>query len=104
MRLTRKKALEISIALWTWIADNPGKDKGEWPGWNKDGIMYAACPLCECGHWERYKNKKCRCVLNPKHIAKCGCFDTAYMAWDYSDEGGGHVAAVEFLAQLKALK
>ena len=35
MKLTRKKAIELCIELWTWLAKT-GKRKYEWPGWEKD--------------------------------------------------------------------
>ena len=34
MRLTRKKAIELCIELWTWLAKT-GKHKKEWPDWEK---------------------------------------------------------------------
>ena len=34
MRLTRKKAIELCIELWTWLAET-GKKKKAWPEWRK---------------------------------------------------------------------
>ena len=34
MRLTRKKAIELCIELWTWLAKT-GKKKEDWPEWEK---------------------------------------------------------------------
>ncbi len=46
MRLTEKKAIDLSIELWEWLAET-GERKGDWPGWEKCGVMYASCPICE---------------------------------------------------------
>jgi len=49
MELTREKAIELSIELWTWLA-RTGERKSEWPGWKKNGGSYepvaADCFLC----------------------------------------------------------
>ena len=102
MRLTRKKAIELSIALWTWIVDNPGKEKKDWPGWGKYGEMAGDCPLCEYSvRHETLLGTHCICPLNDK----CGsCFTTSYGEWLRRSGRGKTKAAVEFLAQLKDLK
>lgn len=47
MRLTKKKAIEIAIELWTWMAETGEALKRNWPGWEKYGQMDADCPFCE---------------------------------------------------------
>ena len=54
MKLTRKKAISISIELWTWLAETGSEYKHEWPGWKKYGAMVLACPFCE---YSRQRNK-----------------------------------------------
>ena len=49
MRLTKNKAIQISIELWTWLAETGGSDKGDWVGWEKYGEIYYNCALCEYG-------------------------------------------------------
>jgi hypothetical protein len=39
-------------ALWNWLANNPDKDKDDWPGWKTMeslgiSIPFASCFLCE---------------------------------------------------------
>ena len=50
MAMTKKQALEICKDLWQWLADNPMRDKVEWPGWNKLREKYGrfvhSCPCC----------------------------------------------------------
>ena len=52
MKLTKKKSLELSIELWTWMFENIGKNKIEWPRWSEfigieGGDIEAECFLCE---------------------------------------------------------
>lgn len=46
MRLTKKKAIGITIELWEWLAKTGGQ-KTDWGGWGEYGKMAADCPLCE---------------------------------------------------------
>ncbi|KKM86363.1 hypothetical protein LCGC14_1279870 [marine sediment metagenome] len=110
MKLTKKKALEIAIELWTWIVDNPGKKKEDWPKWEEYGDMRDCCSLCERYIRKRIKTRtehglRCDCPIADKHDH---CTGTAYRDWDRAMNEDGkeaaHSAAVEFLAQLKDLK
>ena len=47
MKLTKRKALEISKELWTWLAETGEEFKQDWPGWKKYGKMIHYCPCCE---------------------------------------------------------
>ena len=39
--------------MWNWLAENPKKEKGDWPGWDKNGgnflenNIYAECFACQ---------------------------------------------------------
>ncbi|GAH13108.1 unnamed protein product, partial [marine sediment metagenome] len=58
MRLTKKKAIEIAIELWTWLAETGAKYKGDWVGWEeKYGEMEADCPFCE--YSDRWGDDEC---------------------------------------------
>ena len=50
MRLTKRKALELCIELWTWLAKHPGNEKDDWPRLmcNEGDIpdMANDCPCC----------------------------------------------------------
>jgi len=46
MRLTKKKAIEITKELWDWLAET-GKNKPDWAGWKKYGEMECFCPFCK---------------------------------------------------------
>ena len=63
MRLTKKKALDISIELWGWMAETGSYNKWDWPEWEKYGEMKSTCPLYE--YYLRRKHGGCRsCPLN----------------------------------------
>lgn len=57
MRLTRKKAIELCIELWTWLAKT-GKEKEDWPGWEKYGFAENDCWFCEYVIYRRVQNKE----------------------------------------------
>ena len=61
--LTKKLALEITEELWTWLAEEDGRKKEDWPGWEKYGEMRLDCPLCE------YALPRGECLENcPYHL------------------------------------
>ena len=48
-QITKKAALRLTRTLWRWLARNPDKNKGAWPGWKKydDGNVQGHCFCCE---------------------------------------------------------
>ena len=51
MNLTPRLALELSYALWAWLAETGAEWKSEWPEWEWNGGMIpwvmSGCFLCE---------------------------------------------------------
>ncbi|MCK5341866.1 MAG: hypothetical protein KAR20_00600, partial [Candidatus Heimdallarchaeota archaeon] len=51
MKLTKKKALQITADLWGWLENNPEKTKLGWLGWKPNGgdipHMRDGCACCE---------------------------------------------------------
>ena len=51
MRLTKKKALQITADLWEWLEKHPSKEKHQWPEWEGNGgnisDMDNDCACCE---------------------------------------------------------
>lgn len=45
--LTKRRALEICIELWDWLAQTANPHKCDWPGWQKYGQMHNGCPCCQ---------------------------------------------------------
>lgn len=52
MRLTKKRAIQLTIELWEWLAET-GLWKGDWDGWKKYGHARGGCFLCEYGLRQR---------------------------------------------------
>jgi len=77
MKLTRKKALEICIELWTWLAET-GRQKTRWEGWEKYGKMESNCPFCELTK----KSTDCErdCPIGQGEWQHCG--DMGFFDWD----------------------
>lgn len=70
--MTEKEAIEKSIKMWTWLADNYPANKDNYPGYVSEGIINCSCscPCCEyyvgcktCPLEARVKNGHLECVL-----------------------------------------
>lgn len=77
MKLTKKKALDITIELWEWMAETGSDYKGDWHGWEKYWVMANNCALCECYAIQRSEDGGCgECPIQ-------NCEDDfAYGKWD----------------------
>ena len=104
MKLTKKKAIEIAIELWEWLAET-GKLKGGWPDWKKYGEMDCDCPFCELVVQSIDEETYCDpCPLMSKYGGD-GCYDTAFGNWSKAQTPKARKKyASQFLAQLKKLK
>ena len=104
MYWTERKALEVCRDLWSWLANNPDKEKWQWPDWtlNDGKIPYCEsdCPLCEykilCG-------SSCdSCLLwgKGKELeGRCHDYKSSYWRWYYSkDSTVRKAAALEIVA------
>jgi len=75
MRLSRKKAIELCIELWTWLAKT-GREKEDWPRWK----IYGDYVVNDCWFCEYSKEVGCsRCPLEKKFSLTCG--STFYGNW-----------------------
>ena len=84
MSLTRKKAIDLSIELWEWLAET-GKRKWDWPEWEKYGEMASSCFLCEYD-LRRDKGFTLACEYCPlqQRTGHPNCNGTKYWDWDSS--------------------
>jgi len=83
MRLSKKKAIELCIVLWTWLAKT-GKKKWEWPGWNKYGDINNYCWFCEYTAQKNYGCVRCDiCIYHKKYGHHCNreSLKTYYSSW-----------------------
>lgn len=110
MRLTKKKAIEITIELWTWLALTGHTYKGAWNGWDKYGAMLYDCPLCE---WARNGNDEKGCGTCPYYEEFGRCVpvffgrrrDTPFSHWqEASTPEDRKKDALLFLEHLRRLK
>ena len=47
MKLTKEEAIKRHRELWGWLAENPMKEKTDWPGWERYDAALNDCFLCE---------------------------------------------------------
>ena len=103
MKLTRKKAIELSIELWEWLAETGAMMKLYWPKWKEYGYANCDCFLCEYGFRKKHSDTCLNCPL--KRCLGYSCYGTAYGEWeDARTEKDRKKYAKLFLEQLKALK
>ncbi len=78
MRLTKKRAIDLTIELWEWLAET-GKERGGWGGWDKYGEHAWNCFLC------KYDSRKRTNICNscPYYImfGSCSKLGTPYQKW-----------------------
>ena len=89
-KLTKKEALQQCVALWSWLAENPFREKVDWPGWEENGGKLQAksyCFACEFSLQQEQEHRHCNanCIL-PCFAFLCGCVATnsPYIRWVYT--------------------
>lgn len=102
MELTARKAVELSIELWTWLAES-GEDKEDWPEWEFNGGRYAEvhndCSLCEYDEPEDCE----ACPYHAKYGSCCVC-PGPYGEWVWANtQEDRKKYAKKFLKQLKKI-
>ncbi|KKN64724.1 hypothetical protein LCGC14_0488560 [marine sediment metagenome] len=86
MKLTEKKAIELTLELWRWLAET-GKNKCDWPGWEINGGIHSKvqdyCFFCEYAVTHR-KNGECWACPYQKKFGDCQGQDedTPYDLWE----------------------
>jgi len=82
--MTKRKALEICIELWTWLAKS-GSHKNRWPRWEWNGgeikWMQNQCSLCEYSDREK---KGCEACPLKEALDRCKP-NSVYAKWCASD-------------------
>lgn len=107
MKLTRKKAIKLSIELWEWMAEKEERYKDDWPKWKEFGGMENNCPLCEyVGH----EGTKMNCPKCPLGWGMYGCEEADHSMYREWKESIWQIKPTRkkyaglFLAQLKELE
>ena len=106
MRLTKKKAIELSLEKWEDHVKT-GKDNAKWD-WHekhKRGTFLADCALCEYGYRQRGTGDKCRNCPYHQKFGHCNSTGYPYFTWVFAvTQKERRESASLFLAQLKELK
>lgn len=81
--------------LWNWLADNPGKTKHEWPGWN--GKFVESCCFACVYDTEKGAEEGCLdccnyCPLEWPGNLVCGEPNSLYEEWDAADKDSSPIA------------
>ena len=80
-RLSWEELREAHINLWGWLALNPDREEGEWPGWSVNGGKYWGIVggfACEAAGVDRSGFFQCdRCPLDQGVMEECD----AYFRW-----------------------
>ena len=105
MKLTKKRAIELSIELWEWLAET-GKEKEDWPEWKQNGGKHpdvmSLCFLCE---FDESKRGICDDCPYFKRYGECSNADTPFAQWAEAEtKTTSKKYAKLFLEQLNQLK
>ena len=101
MELTARKAVELSMEMWEWLAET-GRLKSDWPEWDCNGGQHAEnpqdCFLCV------YSTKGCQSCPYFLEYGECLGEDSPYMKWEIADiQEDRKKYAKKFLNQLKKI-
>lgn len=97
MRLTKKQALGLTLALWDWLFHHPTKEKLDWPEWKRNGGIYpgvdSECFCCEYDQYRATENMRkyakieysiCQYCPLYKELSGCGRSpqESIFIRWD----------------------
>ena len=89
MKLTKKEAIKRHRELWGWLAENPMKDKLDWPGWERYDAALNDCFLCEYTSDKFSKCEHCPVVFEENKYPKGTfgyCLGGLFSQWDQAIE------------------
>jgi hypothetical protein len=100
--MTKKQCLEMTAALWDWLAENPDKGKPDWPGWAKTRPKklletYCHCPCCM---FTKFHCAECP-VPWPRPASRytpCLGINSPYIEWSYAGRQKRVIAGREIAA------
>lgn len=110
MRLTKKKAIEITKELWGYLAETGSESKRNWSGWKNYGKMEEDCPCCEYDV-RHFADRPCRsCPLydywGDTNRCSGGKSDSPYNVWHDAETKAERKQAAQKIVDIcdKALK
>ena len=79
MKLTREEAIRLHRELWGWLAENPMKQKTDYPKFKTECVRND-CYLCE------FAGSQCaKCPVEwpkPRYVSPCHCMESYFYEWD----------------------
>ena len=100
MKLNTKKALELSIEKWEWIANNNGDQEGLSKALPHLKKLWAECGLCEKYHKRITKLEHCKnCPLNTKDKGYCMSPNHPYGIWCENETKANAKAVLNLIKQ-----
>jgi hypothetical protein len=103
-RLTRRRALEVTRALFNWAVRNPGADKREYPDWEeyerRYGVLAIEHHYCACCHYADHVCSECPLIELWQstgyvgHKPPCLAPGTPYCAWSLDGKRSRHAQAI----------
>ena len=110
VHITEEEAIDLSIKLWTWLAESGSAYKAGWSGWEQPGCMANDCAMCEY-HIQQMQTSQLErvgaCQFCPYNRMFGGCMgkDSPYGAWTGAlTVGKRKQAASDILQQLRRIK
>lgn len=104
MRLTKKLVKELHTELWLWLAENPKRDKLDWPQWKFNGgdiaSIRGSCFPCE--YTTQGRNRVC-CCLDFSGVITDGCLGGLFDQWEKA-KGKQRSAIAKQIAELSIRK
>lgn len=107
--MNKQNAIALSLAVWTWLAANPGKPKENLPKPLYDAVkgLVDKCPLCEYQGSIGKRSKRDRsCPGCPLDTAGENCFqeDSAYQAWQFGNQDKKSAKRIRNILIVEVLK
>ncbi len=109
--MTKKEAMELTIELWTWLAETGG-GKEDWPGWERFGGLdeygeceqvHGECFLCEHGYQQ--EEDMCNACPYAQEFGRCHRCGEPFDKWAMArTEKTRKEYASLFLEQMKTLR
>lgn len=89
-KLTKEGALQKCAAMWSWLAENPAKEKKDWPEWKENGGKLQAsldCFACEFNEQQQQGYCDDNCILPCfASLGSCVVTGSPYIRWVYNKD------------------
>lgn len=97
--MTKKECIKNHRIMWNWLADNPDKEKVDWPGWvDYPGRIRAGCFLCEYTISRDLSCSKCPLDWEYPH---CNAWGASFREYKLADDFSEKAYYARKIANLK---